>query len=182
MFSITQNGNSLYLNFTPMGSTGGNVVAVPSGYDVGTSLSDTTKLLGNIYNSDVDLLYLSPSATTVSPQSPVTINLNVGNLKQAIVGVDAYINFSSRFFVATTGAGAPVVAAGGGVWNNVIIKMWNVGGDLDTVVAVGLTAAGAQAPTGRWRQIVLTPTRTAVGTSRVVFRADGGPNAKEPAR
>ena len=63
VFSITQpnNGNSLYLNFTPMGSTGGGVVTVPPGYDVGTSLSDTTKMLGYIYNSDVDELWLTPS-------------------------------------------------------------------------------------------------------------------------
>jgi hypothetical protein len=177
VFSINQFGNSLYLNFTPMGSTGANVVAVPPGYDVGTSLSDTTKLLGNIYNSDVDLLYLSPSATTVSPQSPVTINLNVGNLKQAIVGVDAYINFDSRFFVATTGAGAPVVAPGGGVWNNLITKMWNQEGDLDTVVSVGLTATTGTSADGTVATIVLTPTKTAVGTSRVVFRPDGYPKA-----
>ena len=178
VFSITQNGNSLYLNFTPMGSTGGYVVAVPPGYDVGTDINDPTKMLGYIHSSDVDELWLTPSTTTVSPQSPVTVYLNVGNLKQPIIGVDAYINFNSRFFVATTGAGAPQVVAGGGVWNNVIVKSWNVGGDLDTVVALSLQSSGGTTADGTVAQITLTPTRTAVGTSRVVFRADGGPNAQ----
>ena len=183
--SISTDNKSLFLNFTPMGSTGGFAsgggykVPVPDGYDVGTTIypSDPSTLLGNIYNSDVDVLWLSPSTTNVSPQSPVTISLNVANLRQAIVGVDAYINFDSRFFVATTDAGAPVVAAGGGVWHNLITRTWNVGGDLDTVVAVALEATSGTTADGTVATIALTPTRTAVGTSRVVFRADGGQNA-----
>jgi len=185
IFTITQTGNSLFLNFTPMGSTGGFAagggynVPIPSGYDVGTSLSDTSKLLGYIYNSDVPELWLTPSGTTVSPQSPLTVYLNVGNLQgQPIIGVDAYINFNSRVFDASTGtASSPQVVAGGGVWNNVIVKTWNVGGDLDTVVALSLNSSGGTTADGTVAQITLTPTRTFVGTSRVVFRADGGPNA-----
>ena len=178
VFSITKNiaGTSLYLNFTPMGSTGNYVVAVPPGYDVGTSLSDQTKMLGNINNRDIDMLYLSPSKTSVNPQEPVTINLNVANLKQNIIGVAAYINFSSTFFgVDETGAEAPVVAPGGGPWQNVIYKKWNTSGDLDTVVAVWLTNTVGTIDNGTVATITLTPNRHAVGSSRVVFRADGQP-------
>lgn len=180
VFSITQNGNSLFLNFTPMGSTGGYVVAVPPGYDVGTDINDPTKMLGYIHSSDVPELWLTPLTTTVSPQSPLTVYLNVGNLQgQPIIGVDAYINFNSRFFDASTGtASSPQVAPGGSVWHNVIVQTWNVGGDLDTVVALTLQSSGGTTADGTVAQITLTPTRTAVGTSRVVFRADGGPNAQ----
>jgi hypothetical protein len=183
IFTVTQTGNSLYLNFTPMGSTGGFAtgggynVPIPSGFDVGTDPADTSKMLGNIDHSDVDMLWLQPSATTVTPQTPVTINLNVANLKQSIIGVDAYINFDSRFFDATTGPKGPVVAAGGGVWNNLIVRTWNVGGDLDTVVAVSLNNTLGTSADGTVATIMLTPTKTATGKSRVVFRHDGDPKA-----
>jgi len=184
-FSVTQSGNSLYLNFTPMGSTGGFAVPgpgykvpVPAGYDVGTDLNDTSKLLGNVYNRDVPMLWLQPSKTSISPQESVTINLNVGNLKGTlIVGSEAYINFDSRFFDATTGPNGPVVAAGGGVWNNLIFRTWNVEGSLDTVIAVSLNNINGTSADGTMATIKLTPTRTATGTSRVVFRHDGDPKA-----
>jgi hypothetical protein len=184
IFTVTQTGNSLYLNFTPMGSTGGFAagggynVPIPSGYDVGTDPADTSKMLGNIYHSDVDMLWLQPvGSTTITPQTPVTINLNVANLKQSIIGVDAYINFDSRIFDATTGPKGPVVAPGNTVWNNLIVRTWNVGGDLDTVVAVSLNNTLGTSADGTVATITLTPTKTATGKSRVVFRHDGDQKA-----
>src|SRR6185436_3204258 len=97
---------------------------------------------------------------------------------QAIVGADAYINFDSRFFKANaTGAGAPQVVAGGGVWDTVIFRLWSVSGDLDTVLAVNLNNAAGTIADGTVAKITLTPTKTATGKSRVVFRQDGGTNA-----
>ncbi len=168
-----------------MGSTGGNVVAVPAHYEVGTNFTDTTYMLGSIYQSDVPMLWLQPSATTLAPQQPLTINLNVANLQQqAIAGVQAYINFSSLIFNSSTTtdpkdpnyAGKPVVTAGPGVWTGgIFIDQWDVGGDLDTVIGVNLSSSIGTVADGTVVTIQLTPTKTAVGTSRVVFRADGGP-------
>jgi MBG domain (YGX type) len=179
-FSVSQSGNSLYLAFTPMGSTGGFAtgggynVPVPAGYDVGTDFADTSKMLGSIYHSDVDMLWLSPNATTITPQGSVTINLNVANLKQSIIGVDAYINFDSRFFDVTKTVVAP---SHDGVWENLLSKTYNVGGDLDTVVAVNLNNTVGTAADGTVAKITLTPTKTATGKSRVVFRHDGDQKA-----
>jgi MBG domain (YGX type) len=181
-FTITQAAGpggtqSIYINFIPVGSTGGNLVAIPSGYTVGT-IGDTTTLLGYVDHSDVDTLYLQPSTNTIAPQGTVTINLNVANLHENIVGVDAYINFdSSSYIAAASGPGSPAVVAGGGVWTTVIVNTWNVGGDLDTILAVNLSNQTGTSADGTVAKITLTPTMTKVGPSRVVFRKDGGPGA-----
>jgi hypothetical protein len=173
IFSVSQNGtaNSIFVIYTPVGTPPNT--PIPDNYDVG-SLTDTTTLLGYVTHSDVDALYLQPSATSISPQTPLTINLNVANLKQPIIGVDAYINFDSRFFVAGTNVtGQPQVVPGGGPWTTLITKTWNVHGDLDTVLAVSLSNVTGTSADGTVAKITLTPTRTATGNSRVVFRQDG---------
>jgi hypothetical protein len=171
-FSVRQSGNSIMLDFNPVGPIAGipAPVPIPPGYTVGTT-GDPASLLGWEVTHDVDTLYLQPSATTITPQDTVTINLNVANLKQPIIGVDAYINFDSRFFNA--GPGQVGVVAGGGVWDTLIYKTWNVGGDLDTVIAVNLSNVGGTSANGTVARITLTPTRNATGKSRVVFRHDG---------
>jgi hypothetical protein len=185
--SLSADNKSLYLNFTPMGSTGGLAtgapprsyqVSVPAGYEVGTNFTQTQYMLGSIWNSDVPMIWLQPTATNLNPQDTVTIKLNVANLQgQHIIGADAYINFDSRFFDATTGPNGPVVAAGGGVWNNLIYRTWNTIGDLDTVIAVFLNNQTGTSDDGTMATIKLTPTKTATGTSRVVFRHDGDQKA-----
>jgi hypothetical protein len=135
--------------------------------------TDVPALLGYVRTSDLDVLYLEPSKTSIVPQEPVTIALKVANLQQPVFGAQAFINFSSAHFNANqTGAGAPVVAAGGGVWDNVIYRMWNAGGDLDTVIGLSFTAPLGTTADGTVALITLTPTRTTTGKSRVVFRGD----------
>ncbi len=190
-FDVRVSGNDMILYFTPVGPTGGiNLAAdpppiypTPAGYVNGGAvgpITDTTTLLGDTTTHGVPTLYLLAGAggpMSITPQTSVTINLNVADLGTTdIYGVQAYINFDSRFFNAGTGAGAPQVVAGGGVWTEVITKQWNVGGDLDTVIGISLgnLSVGTRAD-ATVAQVTLTPTRAATGTSRVVFRHDGDP-------
>jgi len=165
-FSVSiQSGGTpkeLYLNFTPPAQN---------------SLSDATvdSLLNYMLSisNDVDVLYLTADKYTITPQEPVTIRLNVAKLQQPIFGAQAYLRFSSAYFItADTGAGIPVVAPGGGVWDNVIFKKWNVGGDLDTVLGLSFTAPLGTTADATIAFITLTPNRNATGTSRVIFRGD----------
>jgi hypothetical protein len=202
-FSVGVIGNNMYLYFTPVGPTGHGssslasdppLVPIPPGYvnngAVGP-ITDPTTLLGDTDTHGVPTLWLqavnpvspnTPGPVTLQPNTPITINLNVADLGTTdIYGCQAYINFSSLFFNAGTGVGAPQVAAGGGVWQNLIFRQWNVGGDMDTVIGIQFdnlsqTGTGTHAD-ATVATITLTPTRTAVGTSRVVFRHDGDPYA-----
>lgn len=175
-FDVRQGGNSLYVDYWPVGPQGGtgweSFAGLPAGYTVGPVLAYMTN-----GSYDVDVLYLKPSALSITPQQTVTIDLNVANLKQSIVGVQAYVNFDSRFFIANaSGPGAPQVApGGGGVWDTPVYRVWNTGGDLDTVMAVNISNTTGTQADGTVARITLTPTRTATGKSRVVFRADGAP-------
>lgn len=162
-FSVDASATELYLKFTPPPQTGTG------------SLTDAEvgDLLNTVLASDVDVLYLDADKYTITPQQPVTISLKVGNLRQPVFGAQAYLRFDSKYFVATqTGAGSPVVAPGGGVWDNVIFKLWNVGGDLDTVIGLSFSATLGTSEPGTVATITLTPNKTAVGKSRVIFRGD----------
>lgn len=155
-FGITQpNANELDITFTPKSQ----------------SLVDVGSLLPAMKTSDVDVLYLETSSTAPNPTDHVTVSLKVANLKQPVFGAQAYVAFSSQYFNAdATGANAPVVAAGGGVWDTVIYKIWNTSGYLDTVIGLNFLQANGTVADGTVATITLTPKRTAVGTSRVVFR------------
>ena len=175
-FAITQVGNSIVLNYTPVGATLGSYASatVPDSYY--TNGGSLGPVLGFVTNSDVDTLFLEALSTNITPQGSVTFNLRVANLKQSIVGADAYFLFDSRFFnTSQTGAGSPEVTAGGGDWDTAIYTMWDVAGDLDTVMAVNLRNPVGTSADGIVAKIKLYPTRTATGNSRVVFRQDGAP-------
>jgi hypothetical protein len=178
-FAVRVSGNSLYLDFTPVGTTRDantglvSTGTVPNNYNVGTT-NDPATLLGDMVTSDLNVLYLETSSTNPTAQSPVTINVRVANLKQPIVGVDAFIRFSSAHFIATAPgtAGAPQVVAGGSPWDTLIFRMWNTGGDLDTVVGVNIQSSAGTTADGIVAKITLTPTKTMTGPSRVIWRAD----------
>jgi len=177
-FSVrqSQDGKSLMLDYTPVG-TDRNVASgvlsqaptVPDSYNVFPVLQD-------MVTSDRDVIWLQPSSTNIAAGDTLTINVNVSNLKQPIVGVDAFINFSSAHYIATNNVpGAPQVVAGGGVWDTMIYKLWSTNGDMDTVIAVNLTAQAGTSADATVAKITLTPTKTKTGASRVVFRVDGLP-------
>ena len=175
-FAITQVGNSIVLNYTPVGATLGSYASatVPDSYY--TNGGTLGPVLGFVTNSDVDTLFLEALSTNITPQGSVTFNLRVANLKQSVVGADAYFLFDSRFFnTSQTGPGSPEVTAGGGDWDTAIYTMWDVAGDLDTVMAVNLRNPVGTSADGIVAKIKLYPTRTATGNSRVVFRQDGAP-------
>jgi len=134
-------------------------------------------LIADMGGSDIDGLVLDTAGvTTITPQDTLLVNLVVTNLQQNIVGSDVYINFDSKKFNALTGVqGAPQIIQGGGVWDYPIYTMWNVGGDLDTVLAIKLGAV-ANKDAGTFVSVRLTPTKTATGKSRIVFRSDLGQN------
>jgi hypothetical protein len=135
-------------------------------------VTDVPSLLASVRSSDVDVLYLLPNNTTLTPQQAITISLNVANLHEPIIGAQAYLAFDSRFFDATTGPNGPVIGAGGGVWDQLIWQMWSTSGQLDTVVGLDFSAVTGTSADGTVANIRLTPTRTATGASRVVFRTD----------
>ena len=181
-FAVTAVTNDLFtyrvqivLNYTPVGSTLGYVTNAPVP-DIYYTNGNLGPVLGFVTNSDVDTLFLEALSTNITPQESVTFNLRVANLKQSIVGADAYFLFDSRFFnTSQTGAGSPEVTAGGGDWDTAIYTMWDVAGDLDTVMAVNLRNPVGTSADGIVAKIKLYPTRTATGNSRVVFRHDGAP-------
>jgi hypothetical protein len=128
-----------------------------------------------------NVVYLDVTAESlyVKPSETVVVDLNVANLQQPVTALQAMLNFSSTYFKAdATGPGAPLIAAGGGVWDQLIYNVWTTGGNLDVVVGVQLDLAnpgvGTQvdATTGI---ITLTPTG-AEGTTKLVFRPDANPD------
>lgn len=203
-FDVTSDGTDMWLNFTPKGPTGGiallgpqdplpnppATLGQPEDWYVNAGkvgpLTDPTTLVGDTATHDVDTLWLFAENPNLAPQDTLVVDLNVTNLHHSIYGVQAYINFSSLHYVAAQppAAGAPIVQAGGGVWEQVIYKMWDVGGDLDTVIGVTLTngpALGVGTSDGATvARIYLTPKKTYTGSSRVVFRHDGDPSVDKP--
>ncbi len=174
-FKVAQEGNSLFVKYSPVGPTGmpDFLTAIPDGYNVDPVLSDVGRP-----GSDLDVLYLAIAEADkeITPQERITVDLNVASLQQYISGVEAYIAFSSTMF-ATEGPGAPVVVPGMGDWKTLIFTNWNQGGDLDAVIGVSLgNSAGTKEP-GTVAKITLTPNRTSTGKSRVTFRRDGANDA-----
>ncbi len=156
-FGIQQNGNELDLTFTP----------TPQG------TMDVATVLPAVKTSDVDVLYLQPSSTNITPQQSVTIAVNVANLHEAVVGAQAYLAFSSADFIADpSNANGPKVVAGGGVWDQLLTTMATTSGKLDTVIGLDLNVPAGTTADGTVALVTLTPTKSNTGASRVVFRSD----------
>jgi hypothetical protein len=124
-----------------------------------------------VYGGLLDELSLNPTAESlyVKTGESVIIDMDVANLQQMVNGCQALLGYSSTYFPA-----AGTVAAGGGVWSELIYESWNTGaGELDT--AIGVTLEGGPAGTqddGTVAVITLTAGPTE-GTTRMVFRPDG---------
>lgn len=179
-FTVKSDGVGLFANPTFGGTFG---VALASD-NKGLNLTFTPKaqtdvkrddVLAAVRSSDVDVLYLEANKSSMTPQETVTISLKVANLQQPVFGAQAFLRFSSADFIANTDTskpGVPVIVAGGGVWDNVITKMWNTGGDLDTVIGLSFSAPLGTSADGTVALITLTPTKTATDKTRVIFRGD----------
>jgi hypothetical protein len=117
-----------------------------------------------------NVVYLVPTAESIYVKltDTVIVDMNVANLIQPVLGLQAMLKFSSTYFLS--GAGDVSVVAGGGVWDELIYNMWNEGGDLDVAVGVhlGLTA-GTQADA---KTAIITLKPHADGVTKVTFRAD----------
>ncbi len=117
-----------------------------------------------------NVIYLVPTAGSiyVKPTETVIVDMNVANLTTPVLGLQAMLKFSSTYFLS--GSGDVNVAAGGGVWDELIYDMWNEGGDLDVAVGVhlGLTA-GTQADA---TTAIITLKAKADGVTKVTFRTD----------
>jgi len=173
--------NTLYITYTPIGfrpllppGPSPDLAApknpIPNGWHV-------NELLANVLaNPGVPVLYMQADKYSVRPQEDkVTINLNIANLGQVpVIGAQALVQFSSQFFIASAPGtpGAPTVVGSGGTWAEPIYKLWYVGGELDMVLGVDMEHLDGTTDDGTIAKVLLTPTRTATGTSRVIFRQD----------
>jgi hypothetical protein len=133
----------------------------------GTFDSATNTLTATVTQPD-NLLILEPEATSlyVQPGENVVIDMNAYNLQQMVNGCQALIGYSSAFFNAGS------VAAGGGVWTELIYQSWATSGELDTAIGVQLTGATGTAADGKVAVITMTA-KDHEGTTHVVFRPDG---------
>ena len=147
------------------GSSKGCWVQAGRGTDL---LLSGTSFVANLVSLDP-----TPASIYIKPTETCVVDLNVSNLLQDVTGLQALLGFSSDYFKTdASGPGAPVIAAGGGVWNELIYDMWNTGGDLDVAVGVDLELIGGTSADATTAVITLTPTGTE-GVTQVVFRADG---------
>jgi len=111
-------------------------------------------------NVEDDSLYVKPLDTVV-------IDMEVLNLLQKVNGCQAMLAYNSTYLDAGS------VAAGGGVWDELIYESWAVAGELDT--AIGLQAWGHVGTDADATVAVISLTVNASapdGTTQMVFRAD----------
>ncbi len=141
-------------------------------YDYTEGLLDYTPWLSSkpaTYNT----VYLEPTAPSfyIQPTETCVIDMKVANLQQSVSGLQAFLNFSSTYFLS--GDDEVDVAPGGGLWTELIWNVWNMDGDLDVAVGVDLTVGGGTMADATTATMTLTPTGTE-GVTTVVFRPDGG--------
>lgn len=143
------------------GSAGGGIMIFPLGQWIAEQTGISWDV--NVVQLDVqgDPAYIRPGET-------INIDLNVLRLAQRVTGLQAFLNFSSAHF--STASGDVNVAAGGGVWDELIYSMHNVAGDLDVAVGVDMqTMGGTQADA---TAAVFTLKATGEGSTQLVFRPD----------
>ncbi len=147
------------------GSAGGGIMVFP----LGSWISSQTGLTW-----DVNVLQLNVQGDPlyVKPGTLVVVHMDALNLAQRVNGVQAFLNFSSSHF--STASGDVSVAAGGGVWDQLIYSMYNVAGDLDVAVGVRLDSVGGTQADGT--TAVFTLKATGEGTAQMVFRPDVTPD------
>jgi uncharacterized protein YfaP (DUF2135 family) len=122
-----------------------------------------------------NVVYLVPTddSVYVKPTETVVVDLNVANLAQPVTALQALLNFSSTYFKA--GPGEVVVAPGGGVWNDLIYKVWTTTGDLDVAVGVQYDQLSV-GTTADAKTAVITLQPKAEGMTNIVFRPNAVPD------
>lgn len=132
------------------------------------SLDGLSEVVANVLKLNV---YTDPEY--MKPGEKVAIDMSALNLAQRVFGCQAVLNFSSAYFNANpTGPNAPIVAAGGGIWNELIYSIWDTGGDLDVAVGVDINSPVGTKADGTVAKFTLTAEANE-GTTKMVFRTDG---------
>ncbi len=114
-----------------------------------------------------------PDPIYIQPHDSVLIDMNALCLMQPVYGCQAVMNFDSTYFVSEpSGAGSPVVVAGGYPWDELIYNIWTVEGDMDVAVGIHLDELyeGTQED-GTVAKIELTSNGTE-GITQMIFRPD----------
>jgi hypothetical protein len=146
------------------------------GLTVELSSGDSGKVNFEPLTWNVLKLNASEPSLYVKPGEKVIVDMDALNLAQEVFGCQAVLNFSSGYFYADqTGANAPVVVAGGGIWNELVYSTWYAGGDLDVAVGVNLTLGIGTQADGTVAKFALTAANNE-GTTNMVFRANSGIN------
>lgn len=124
----------------------------------------------NVAYTPPDFLYLEPTATSlfIQPFETAVVELRIANLQLPIVGLQAFLGFSSTYFLS--GVDDVVLAPGGGPWSALIYGAWNVGGDLD--IAVGLNFAAPPTLADARTAVITLASNGTEGVTRVIFRPD----------
>ncbi len=116
-----------------------------------------------------------PGSVCLKPGDLFLVDMDVSNLLQPVSACQAFLNFSSAYFL--TGSGDVSIApGGGGVWEELIWSQWNTAGDLDVAVGVKLDGPAATSQNGTVAKMTLKACPSAEGTTRVVFRPDADPD------
>jgi hypothetical protein len=147
------------------GSAGGGVMTFPLGQWIAAQT-------GLSWNVNVLKLNVQGDPAYVRPGQTVVVDMDVLNLAQRVTGVQAFMNFSSTHF--STAANDVSVAAGGGVWDQLIYSFYNTAGDLD--VAVGVELENTQGTQADGTTAIFTLKATGEGTTQLVFRPDVDPD------
>jgi hypothetical protein len=113
-----------------------------------------------------------PEPLYIRPHEVALLDMDALDLCQYVFGCQAFLNFSSQYFIAApSGPGSPQVAAGGGVWDELIYRMWTTQGDLDVAVGVDLNVCLGTIDDGTVAKFGLTSNGTE-GITKMVFRPD----------
>jgi len=135
-----------------------------------TTIDDDVQILP--YNTLILDTRTGKEPLYIKPGGKALIDMDAKQLCQYVFGCQAILNFSSTYFVtAQSGPKSPQIAAGGGVWDELIYKMWTTVGDLDVAVGVDLNICLGTIDDGTVAKFGLTSTGVE-GITRMVFRPD----------
>jgi len=115
--------------------------------------------------SDVLELNVLSDSVYLKPGESLVVHMDVSNLAQKVNACQALLGYNSDFFNVGS------VAAGGGVWDELIYQSWAVSGEINT--AIGLDAQGSVGTDADGTIASITMTAKAhEGTTQMVFLPD----------
>ncbi len=115
--------------------------------------------------SDVLELNVLSDSVYLKPGESLVVHMDVSNLAQKVNACQALLGYNSDFFNVGS------VAAGGGVWDELIYQSWAVSGEINT--AIGLDAQGSVGTDADGTVASITMTAKAhEGTTQMVFLPD----------